>query len=435
MSLGTPKRRGLNLVGGTWGAAWGLVLFSAGAFAQTNPPAPTSPVAGEVTGNDVYVRSGPSSNYYPVSKLNAGDRVTVIGQTGEWYEIVPPSNVFSWISAEYVDTPDNVHGVVNGNNVLIRAGSDLPPFERHRSTLQMKVSRGTEVTILGESADGYLRIRPPSGVSVWISSSLVNLAGHAPPAGSQPTSVDSNAPSSAPSNPPTSTASAPTQRTQRISPSRRATPVIITGTDSALKGLPSTPERLQLVEIERTIQREMEKDADARDFGTISKELRAVADQNDDELAQRYAEARLQQLEEMASLDAAIAQMRKIDEQSEELRLRYIQQRSTMSALTTPTPAGLDAEGVLRESAVFANSATPKRLRLVDVDGDRPRTIAYVEIPPDMTIDLDKYLGHRVGVRSTSSRLQTGTVDPVPVYVVRELVLLDNDDASTQDRG
>ena len=38
------------------------------------------PRQGEVTGNDVYVRSGPSLNHYPVCKLNAGTRIAVVGE-------------------------------------------------------------------------------------------------------------------------------------------------------------------------------------------------------------------------------------------------------------------------------------------------------------------------------------------------------------------
>ena len=57
---------------------------------------------GEVTADNVYVRSGPSTNHYTICKLSAGDRVTIISQRGEWYEILPPNGAFSLVSGEFV---------------------------------------------------------------------------------------------------------------------------------------------------------------------------------------------------------------------------------------------------------------------------------------------------------------------------------------------
>ena len=125
---------------------------------------------GEVTGNDVYVRSGPSLNHYPVCKLDAGGRVTIVGEQGDWYEIEPPSDTFSYISSDFVDTPDDRTGVVNGNNVRVRAGSSLV---KHKYTVQTKLSKGTEVSILGRNPDGFLQIVPPEGVTLWISKEFV----------------------------------------------------------------------------------------------------------------------------------------------------------------------------------------------------------------------------------------------------------------------
>lgn len=114
---------------------------------------PDKPVVsqGEVTGDNVYVQYGASTNHYPVCKLNAGDRVTIVGETGEWYEILPPEASFSFISGDYVDTADNKTGVVNGNNVRVRAGSSLPEFSKLKYWVQTKLSKGTKVTILARA--------------------------------------------------------------------------------------------------------------------------------------------------------------------------------------------------------------------------------------------------------------------------------------------
>ena len=80
---------------------------------------------GEVNNDNVYVRSGDSLNHYTICKLNAGRRVKIVAERGDWYEILPPEDAFSLISGDYVDSADGKHGVVNGNNVRVRTGSSL----------------------------------------------------------------------------------------------------------------------------------------------------------------------------------------------------------------------------------------------------------------------------------------------------------------------
>jgi hypothetical protein len=53
------------------------------------------------------------------------------------------------------------------------------------------------------------------------------------------------------------------------------------------------------------------------------------------------------------------------------------------------------------------------------------RTIAYVEVPGNSTVDAETMIGQYVGVRASAKRWQQGAVNPVPIFVVRELVALD----------
>ena len=80
------------------------VVLSGSALGQTAQR--TVVATGEVTANDVYVRSGPSLNHYTICKLPAGHRVQIVGDRGDWYEVLPPEGTFSLISSEYVDTVD-----------------------------------------------------------------------------------------------------------------------------------------------------------------------------------------------------------------------------------------------------------------------------------------------------------------------------------------
>ena len=67
-----------------------FLLIAAASFALAQPlPAQDVPPAvensrnaaiGQISGDAVYVRSGAGDNYYPTMKLNAGDKVTVVGE-------------------------------------------------------------------------------------------------------------------------------------------------------------------------------------------------------------------------------------------------------------------------------------------------------------------------------------------------------------------
>lgn len=57
---------------------------------------------GVVTGDDVYVRSGPGTNFRDIGKLPKGEKVTVTGTKGEWSQIKPTSHCSAWISADLV---------------------------------------------------------------------------------------------------------------------------------------------------------------------------------------------------------------------------------------------------------------------------------------------------------------------------------------------
>ncbi len=87
---------------------------------------------------------------------------------------------------------------------------------------------------------------------------------------------------------------------------------------------------------------------------------------------------------------------------------------------------GFDIEGTLRYGAIYDSPIGPRRYRLVHpTKSDAPRTLGYVEIPPDSTIDVKEYIGRLVGIRAREITLQTGEVDPVWIYLAAELTLLD----------
>ena len=199
---------------------------------------------GEVNSDNVYVRSGDSLNHYTICKLNAGRRVKIVAERGDWYEILPPEDAFSLISGDYVDSADGKHGVVNGNNVRVRTGSSL---NDNKYTVQLLLSKGAEVSILGRNPDGFLKIKPPPGATVWVNrslvervpDSLVKLEGETKTSGAAPTTTL-----------PTSGAPAATGTGEKTSAApARGRDTVITKSE-ALARLDKTPQREELARID-----------------------------------------------------------------------------------------------------------------------------------------------------------------------------------------
>ncbi len=125
--------------------------------------------AGVVNSDNVYVRSGPSENYYPTQKLSKGDKVTVVGIKFEWLKIVPPEGSFCYVAKSYVEKVNDTTGRVSRPSINVRAGSALNP---QKGTIQTQLQDGDSISILGEQ-DEYYKIKPPAGAFVFVNKQFV----------------------------------------------------------------------------------------------------------------------------------------------------------------------------------------------------------------------------------------------------------------------
>ncbi|HKQ46645.1 MAG TPA: hypothetical protein VJZ71_01095 [Phycisphaerae bacterium] len=142
-------------------------------LAQSNPGG-AFPWEGEVSATNVYVRSGAGSNWYPTTKLNPGDRVLVLGEKFGWYQIAPPAGSFSYVDMAVVDRKAGAKtGTIKQEKVYIRAGSQL---ESKKSSTQVVLNKGATVEIQGE-AEGFFKIAPPIGATLYISKQYVKPVG------------------------------------------------------------------------------------------------------------------------------------------------------------------------------------------------------------------------------------------------------------------
>ena len=374
----------------------------------------------EVTGNNVYVRSGPSVNHYPVCKLNAGDRAVLVGEQGSWYEILPPAGTFSLISGDFVDTADGKHGVVNGNNVRVRAASTLPAYVKSRYKQQTQLSKGHEVEILERLPDGFLRIVPPRGATLWIHRDLaVEVPADRLAAGPPPSVAGAIDPPAGRALPVAGTqhggdASVSTnQATARLQPQT-----------TSPTGQPLDKARAALERLDALVKAEMKKPGPQRKYEPLVPKYEAIADGSADPVVTAYVARRVDQLRYLIDLTTTLQRIERLNQDSESRRRQLLSERSAIPTVRPSVPGGFAAKGELRISALYDETIGLRRYRLVDPMARPVRTVGYVELPADTEIQIEDFLGRFVGVRASSTHLQEGGVDSIPIHVAAELVVL-----------
>jgi len=367
---------------------------------------------GEISANDVYVRSGDSMNHYTICKLNSGDKVTVVGERGDWYEIKPPDGTFSLVSGDYVDTTDDKTGTINGNNVRVRAGSTL---NDNKYTVQTLLSKGTPVEILGRNPDGFLKIKPPEGATLWVNKSFVSVGGTGAIARKAEPSARGTSPSTSAAPIASSESGARTPTSVRTEKSERTT----SGSLSSMTG----EWRSKLDELDALARAELQKPASEQNFSPLISRFQSIADQAEDDFSRQFAQRRIDEMNNMIALSGAIKKARELDDMSETQRREYLAARAKIPEPTVPVPEGLEVRGELRESAVYKPGSSNTRYRLVDTRSGTERTAAYVEVPSDVNVNISDLLGHQVVVRASEIRPHNGAVEPIPIYVARDIAL------------
>jgi uncharacterized protein YgiM (DUF1202 family) len=244
---------------------------------------PSFPYFAEITGDDVYIRTGPGTGFYRSGKFQKGDKVQVVDSQFTWSKIIPPAGSFSWISMQYVkpDTEDPTVGVVTGDNVRVWAGSDFVRPENSTS-LQIKLNKGDKVTLMGEQLGGFYKIVPPQGAHLWVSteytkpitSTITAMPRIAVAPGMDVTSqsdvtADANTASMEPATEPS--------KTQK------------TVAESQLE---------KFYAIQKQIEAEQAKPMNQQDYTTIKEALQEIADNEEAGKAARYAQATIKKVED-----------------------------------------------------------------------------------------------------------------------------------------
>ncbi len=392
------------------GTAWAATHTQPAA--ATTAPAAANDVAGvgTVSGDNVYVRSGFSTNYYPVIKLHKGDKVTVLRSEYGWLEILPPAGAFSLVEKNHIDRAGDT-GTAN-DLTQVYAGSDLD--KRHYAK-QVKLAKGDKVQIIGETSEGdFYKITPPAGATVWITADFVKRGAAGETAKIEPVKDLKLA------------------QAELTKPDKKTAPAKAKTTETAAKAAPkqgsttlTEDNRVAIKALEAEIAAEMTKAPSDQRLEPFITRLQKLADQKDDIVAQTYAKARMRDLNDRLQLAAAIREMKELREKTVSEADAIAAERAKIQKEASEWKVNdIVARGEIRVSGLYDGAGgKAKRWRLVDPKSDR--TIAYLELPPGSPIDPVQFYGRFVGVKATSYELLHGTVPPLPVYVVSDIEVQD----------
>lgn len=330
------------------------------------------PYTAEITGNDVYVRSGPGTNFYHCGKLNAGEKVKVIDKQFSWSRIVPPANSFSWISMQYVkvDPANQTVGTVTGDNVRVYAGSDfVKPL--YSTTLQGKLSKGEKVKLLGEQLDDYYKIAPPPFAYLWVSTQFTKPV---PPEPEPKQKVNEQQHEVHQPPPP--------------DPNNNKKPPVPPN--------PKTPlERYR--ELKEQVEAERAKPADQQDYTKLKEELREIAEDENAGNAARYAQFVLGQIEGYELALQVIKQVELQNQQLEKIKAKIDKAKETRMA-EVETMGKFAITGEFQTYVTYGEG----HYRILDDEG---KMVCYA-LPEGSAaqMDLSGYIGQKVGL--------VGTIEP-----------------------
>jgi uncharacterized protein YgiM (DUF1202 family) len=324
------------------------------------------PFVADVVGNDVYVRSGPGTNFYHCGKLYKGDRVQVVKSQQGWSCIVPPPGCFSWVAMQYVsiNMENSTQGIVTGDKVGVYAGSDyVEPI--HSTSKQVVLNRGQNVKLLSEEKDDYYKIAPPEGAYLWVSTQFLQSVRS--PMETVPVEIAGAAPNAPDQTPPT----AEEQKSE-----------------SDLLDV--------YYAISKQVKEERNKPMGQQDYTEIKEKLTKLAENPAGGRAVRYADFTLKQIERFelaATVSKEMAmqskELEKVNEKIGEAREARLAEISDMGKYAVI--------GKLETTSVYAPAAgQAKRYRILDESG---KTICYVS-PKGAAVgkDLSGLIGHKVGL-------------------------------------
>ena len=125
-----------------------------GSSAPQSTPAPQS--TGVITGNYVRMRSGPGTGYSILGTYNVGTKMTITGQSGDWYAVSYNGRA-GYVYKQYLSQSGVTANVteMSATPAVTTAGVNLREGPSTAYTSKRVLAAGTSVTVNGKSGQWY----------------------------------------------------------------------------------------------------------------------------------------------------------------------------------------------------------------------------------------------------------------------------------------
>lgn len=130
-------------------------------------PLAVKPFTGKITRNKVRLRLQPNLEGYILKEINKDDYVIVVGESDEYYAVLPPKDLKTYVFRTYV-----LDNVVEGNRVNVRLDPDLD------SPVIAQLTTGDKVEgTISPLNSKWLEIKTPDTVRLYVSKEYVEKVG------------------------------------------------------------------------------------------------------------------------------------------------------------------------------------------------------------------------------------------------------------------
>jgi uncharacterized protein YgiM (DUF1202 family) len=402
---------------------------AAAAVLPTAPAAPAAEVApfaqpfvATITGDKVYVRSGPDQKNYEIGQLDKGDMVYVMGLSKGWYQILPPNGSFCMLDKQFVAVDaGGATGTLTGDYVNVHAGSAVYKADPY-AILPPSLRKGAKVKILG-STDKYYQIAPPEKTCFFISAQFVKAAPGAEykvaqlklPAGfSGPSGTTVETPTVLPTvaaAPDTSRPEVPLPGTGSAGAAPSPTPAVgptlppiepkVTFSETAMTRFSQAHARYQ--EEARKPLAQQQLDGLVQEFKDI------LAIENASPSVKAGSEANIAAIERTITVQKLLVEQAAANAdtkvQADALRQQLADADKAIAAARDSGP--YSAEGLLQTSNIVSG-------KYALVNPQTGRVVAYVD-PSTASVDIGKLIGNYIGVRGMTKRMDNSDIMVIQV--------------------
>ena len=324
------------------------------------PPAKVFPYTGYITGDTVYVRSGPGSYYYPLMTVNKDTAVTVKAESGGWLAVRPLQGVVGLVRKGDLTMGQGNAATVSASSARVYASS---PAAKRQWCVMSTLKQGDAVKVLGAAEGDMVRIQPPDGTHVYVVDQYVAASGTG-----------------------SSAAEAAIARME-IEPPK------------------PDPFVEDYKKAEADLEAELAKPIPDRKLDDVAAKFKEIAEKADKAYVKTAAAKRLAYVaglkEQQAEVLRVMAIGQNLDQRLAELKSQRIA-RETETARDRKEAARTDflATGLVARMESLEDIDYPIKFKLVD-QNNRP-----VVVLKSSAVDLNKFVGKVAGVRGTKTYLK-----------------------------